>query len=349
MTPVPDTMRAVVVRAFSDPQLYSIETIATPAARPGEVVIAVDTAAINFGDTLIASGRYQVRPDPPFVPGSEGSGVVAAIGAGVHAFAPGDRVACCGFVGNARVDRRIAGMFAEYTAVLPANLVRMPDTVALEPAALFRSNAETSAFGLYKGRLKADETLLVLGAGGGTGFAAVQLGKLAGARVIASASTEARRAIALSGGADVAIDSNDPEWRARVSELTGGRGPDVIYDPVGGAGTERAFRSLGWDGRLIVIGFAAGSIPSMPTNLALMKGISLVGANLLQGQHYEPDHCSAESHRLMALFGEGKLSVPPVARRYTLDQAAEALADVARGEAAGRVVIKIADLDGERT
>lgn len=348
MSALPAMMRAVVVRAWSDPQTYVVDTIPTPPARPGEVVFAVDTAAINFGDTLIASGRYQVRPDPPFVPGTEGSGVVVAVGDGASGFAVGDRVACCGFVGNARADRRIAGVFAEYAAVRPANLVRLPGGVGLEPVALFRSNMETSAFGLYKGRLKAGETLLVLGASGGTGFAAVQLGKLAGARVIASASTHAKRAIALSAGADAAIDSNDPEWRARVNELTGGRGLDMVYDPVGGAATERAFRSLGWDGRLIVIGFAAGSIPAIPANLALMKGVSLVGANLLQGQHYEPEHCFAESRRLMALFGEGKLSVPPIAKRYALDQAADALADVARGQTAGRVVLKIADLEGER-
>lgn len=345
MSGLPPAMRAAVVEEWSDPQSFVVRDIATPVVRPGEIVFAVDTAAINFGDTLIATGRYQVRPVLPFVPGTEASGIVAAVGEGVEGFVPGDRVAACGFVGDARVDRRIVGSFGEYAAARPENLVHVPDSVSLEQAALFRSNTETSAFALYKGRLAAGETLLVLGAGGGTGVAAVQLGKIAGARVIASASSPEKRAIALAAGADIAIDSRDPDWRKRVDEITGGRGLDVVYDPVGGEMTEKAFRALGWDGRLIVVGFAAGPIPSIPANLALLKGASMVGANLLQGQKYEPEHCAAESRRLMALFGEGRLSVPPVGRRYSLSDIAGALADVAAGQTAGRIVVSISDLE----
>ena len=173
--------------------------------------------------------------------------------------------------------------------------------------------------------------------------AAVQLGKLAGARVIASASSEEKRAIALAAGADTTIDSGDPAWRKRIDALTGGRGVDVVYDPVGGPGTERAFRALAWDGRLLVVGFAAGSIPSIAANLALMKGASLVGANLLQGLKYEPDHCAREARRLIDLFGQGRLSVPPVAHRYPLKALDAALAEAATGRTAGRIVITVGE------
>ncbi|WP_157219400.1 NADPH:quinone oxidoreductase family protein [Flavisphingomonas formosensis] len=343
MTDVPATMRAAVVRRWASPPCFAIEQVPTPVPSPGELVFRVHTAAINFGDTLIASGGYQVRPDLPFVAGTEASGTVVAVGEGVSGFAPGDRIAACGFVGDARADRRIVGAFAEYAMVKPANAVHLAGGVPLEQGALFRSNMETSAFALYKGRLQAGETLLVLGASGGTGHAAVQLGKLAGARVIASASSEAKRAIALAAGADVAIDSGDPEWRGRVDALTGGRGLDVVYDPVGGLATERAFRALAWDGRLLVVGFAAGAIPSIPANLPLLKGASLIGANLLQGLKYEPEHCAREAVRLMDLFGQGRLSVPPVARRYPLEELDAALADSASGRTAGRVVITIGE------
>lgn len=346
MNGLPSTMRAAIIREWAAPPAFSMETVPTPTLRPGEVIFRVHTAVVNFGDSLIASGRYQVRPDLPFAAGTEASGTVVAVGEGVSGFAPGDRVAATGFVGDARVDRRIVGAFADYAAVLPAGLVKLGDGVPIEQAALFRSAFETSAFALYKGRLKAGETLLVLGASGGTGFAAVQLGRLAGARVIASASSEEKRAIARAAGADEAIDSRDPEWRARVAALTDGRGVDVVYDPVGGDATERAFRALAWDGRLLVVGFAAGAIPAIPANLALLKGASLVGANLLQGQKFEPEHCKREARRLMQLFGEGRLSVPPVARRYPLERVGEALAEVAAGQTAGRIVIGIEEANG---
>lgn len=334
-------MQAVVVREWSDPQNFPVEDRPVPQPGPGELLVAVHTAAVNFGDTLIATGRYQVKPDLPFVPGSECSGVVEAVGDGVSAFAPGDRIAACGFVGDSRRDRRILGSFTERAIVPVGNAVRLPEGVGLEDAALFRSNTETSYFALQKGNLKAGETLLVLGAGGGTGFAAVQLGKLMGARVIASASSPEKREIALSAGADLAIDSRDPQWRERLKEVTEGRGPDVVYDPVGGDATEPAFRALAWGGRLLVVGFAAGRIPAIPVNLALLKGTSLIGVNLLEGQRFEPETVAANSRQLMTWFGEGRLKVPPVGRRYPLAEAGEALAAVAGGKVSGRVVISI--------
>lgn len=335
-------MKAVLVREWSDPQTFPLEDVEIPLPGPGELLVAVDTAAVNFGDSLIATGRYQVRPRLPFVPGSECSGIIEAVGQGVRDFAPGDHVAACGFIGDARKDARILGAFAERIVIPAANAVRVPLHIALDRAALFRSNSETSLYGLQRGGLKAGETLLVLGASGGTGFAAVQLGKWMGARVIASASSEAKRALALVGGADVAIDSRDPEWRARVKELTGGRGIDVVYDPVGGDATEQAFRALAWGGRLVVIGFAAGSIPAIPANLALLKGASMVGANLLEAQRLEPERAAANSAELMALFAAGKLTVPPIARRYSLAEVGQALDAVASGKIAGRIVVDVA-------
>lgn len=335
-------MKAVMVREWSEPQNFFIEDIAIPTPGPGEILASVHTAAVNFGDTLIATGRYQVKPRLPFIPGSECSGVVEAVGTGVTAFAPGDRIAACGFIGDSRLDRHILGTFAEYIVMPSANAVRLPDGVSLADAALFRSNTETSYHALQVGRLRAGETLLVLGAGGGVGFAAVQLGKMIGARVIASASAQDKRDIALAGGADAAIDSYDPDWRARVREVTNGRGIDVVYDPIGGDATERAFRSLAWGGRLLVVGFAAGRIPALPANLPLLKGASLVGVNLLEAQRFEPEKTANNSRELMELFASGKLKVPPIGRSYPLAEALQAIKAVAEGEVAGRVVIDIA-------
>jgi NADPH2:quinone reductase len=232
---------------------------------------------------------------------------------------------------------------AEFAAIPAQNAVRVPKAGRLEQAALFRSNAETSAFALRKAVLAPGETLLVLGAGGGTGYSAVQLGKLAGARVLASASSPEKRAIALEAGADAAVDSGAADWREQVAAFAGPDGVDVVYDPLGGAQTERAFRTLGWNGRHLMVGFAAGEIPSLPCNLPLLKGASLVGANLLQAQKFEPQACAREAERLMALFGEGRLGAPPIGRRYSLDQVAEAYAAVASGTVAGRVVVRVGE------
>lgn len=333
-------MKAAVVREFKDEPIEFTE-LPVPEPEAGEMLVKVDTAGVVLGETLIARGLYQVQPHLPFVPGCEYSGTVVETGRDLKGFAVGDRVAVNGFIGDSRVTRRIVGSLAEYSAVPPENVVKLPDSVPLEKAALFRSNNETSYFGLYKGNLKPGETLLVLGASGGVGFAAVTLGKLMGARVIASCSSEEKRQIALAGGADVAIDSLAEDWREQVEELTGGKGLDVVYDPVGGSQTERAFRALGWDGRLVVIGFAAGSIPKIPANLPLLKGASLVGGNLLQGTKFEPEVVYEQRRQLMQWFGEGKIQVPPITRRYTLEEAQKAYLEIAQGKTAGRIVIKM--------
>jgi NADPH2:quinone reductase len=335
-------MKAVVVREWSDPQRFTLEERDVPLPGAGELLVAIHTAAINFGDTLIATGRYQVKPSLPFTPGTECSGIVLTVGQGVDGFDPGDPVAACGFIGDARKHARILGSFAEQIIVPVANALKAPAHIPLDQLALFRSNAETSLLGLQKGRLAAGETLLVLGAGGGTGLAAVQLGKIMGARVIASASSDEKRGLALAAGADVAIDSQATDWRDQVRDLTDRRGIDVVYDPVGGEATERAFRALAWDGRLVVIGFAAGPIPAIPANLALLKGASMVGVNLLEALRFEPERVASNRSWLMTQFGEGRLTVPPIARRYALSDAAEALRAVSSGEIAGCVVVDVA-------
>jgi len=334
-------MRAVRVTEFTDPQEYIIEEIPTPTPGPGELLVAIHTAAINFGDTLIATGRYQVRPKRPFTPGAEFSGTVVAVGDSVTEFEQGDRIAAMGFVGSSRSNERIMGGCAEMAIVPVRNALRLFESIELEQAALFRSNTETAYFGLVEGRLRMGETLLVLGASGGTGYAAVALGKLMGARVIASASTETKRNIALAAGANIAIDNNAPDWRAQVDAFAGPNGVQVVYDPVGGDYTERAFRTLGYGGRHLVIGFAAGTIPKLPVNLPLMKGASLVGANLLRAWENDPISIERNAKFLIGLFARREISVPPVARRYTLTETAEAMRDVASGKTAGRVVISV--------
>jgi NADPH2:quinone reductase len=334
-------VKAIVIREWNDPQKFPLEEVEEPTAAPGEVVIAVHTAAIVFGDMLVATGRYQVKPTLPFTPGAECSGVIEAVGEGVSEFKVGDRVAAIGFVGNSREGRLILGSCREKVALPVWNVVKIPDNVDLERASLFRSNTETSYLGLQQGQLKAGETLLVLGAGGGTGYAAVELGKAMGARVIGSASSEEKRAIARQAGADFTIDTRASDWRAQVEAIVGKKGVDVVYDPTGGDMSELAFRTLGYGGRFVVIGFAAGTIPKLPLNLPLMKQAFVVPANLLRAYEMEPDRCADNARYLMGLLGEGKLTVPPVAKRYSLEQAGEAYADVAAGKTAGRVVITI--------
>lgn len=334
-------MKAVVVRDW-DRKSFLVEEVADPKPDVDQVTIAVHTAAVNFGDVLIATGRYQVQPLLPFIPGTEGSGVIEAVGPGVTRFKPGDRVFFMGFCGKSRESRRIIGSFAEKALAPAVNVARQPEGMTHRQAALFRSNYETAFYALQVGRLQATETLLVMGAAGGTGYAAVQIAKALGATVIASVSSEAKRQIALAGGADVAIDSNAEDWRRQIDEMTAGRGVDVIYDPVGGEATERSFRALSFGGRHLVIGFAAGAIPKLPVNLPLLKGASLVGANLLRYMEICPEGAEANIRSLLDLFEKGAFKIPPVARAYSLEQAVEALDAVASGKIAGRVVIDVA-------
>jgi NADPH:quinone reductase len=335
------TMKAVMIREWTTPPQFPVEAVPDPVPGAGEVLVAVHTTGITFGDALVGSGEYQVRPKLPFTPGTECSGIVEAVGTGVTQYQPGDHVACIGFIGNSREAQRILGAYCDKVIAPLRNLVKVPKTADLEQAALFRSNAETGYFALQEGRLKPGETVIVLGAGGGTGHAAVALAKLMGATVIGSASSQDKRDIAIAAGADIAIDSNAEDWRAQVEKFVGKKGVDIIYDPIGGDQSDRAFRTLGYGGRHLVVGFAAGSIPKLALNLPLMKAASIVGANMLRGWENEPERVARSATYLMDLFGDGKLSVPPVARRYPLERAAEAVAEVRAGKTAGRIVLSI--------
>ncbi len=333
-------MKAIVIREFADPQPFPLVEIDEPEPGPGEVKVAVACVGVTFGEMLIATGKYQVLPDPPFSPGGECAGIVEAVGPGVTDFRPGDRVTALGFVGKSGRTGRTIGACREKMVVPAANLSPVPDGVDMETAALFRSNAETALLALQDGRLRAGESLLVLGAGGGTGTAAVALGKYLGARVIASASSAEKRAIALGAGADIAIDSRAEDWREQVEAAAGGK-VDVIFDPVGDSQAERAFRTLAYGGRHLVIGFAAGAIPRLPLNLPLLKSASVIGVNLLNVQEVDPARCAANTAWLLDLLKAGKLPAPVVTRRYPLAEAEAAYREVAAGETAGRIVIEV--------
>lgn len=337
-------MKAVVMRDW-DMAALTVEEVAVPEPGAGEIRIKVHTAPVSFGDTLLATGRYQVKPVLPFTPGSECSGMVDKVGPGVSEFREGDRVASMGFIGDSRRNRRIMGSYADMTVAPITNVIHAPKGVKLEQCALFRANYETAYFALKEARLVPGETVLVIGAGGGTGFGAVTIAKAMGATVIASAGTAERRALAASAGADHLVDIRANDWRAQVDAVTAGRGVDVVYDPAGGEATERGVRLLAWRGRFLVIGFAAGAIPKIALNLPLMKGGTLIGANFLRLIEMAPDEARRGSAQVAGMIERGEIALPPVVGRFRLDQAAEAIAAVQRFEGAGRIVLKLSEAD----
>jgi len=326
-------MRAVIAQAFGPPESFSVEEVAAPEPGPGEVTVAVRSVGLHFADLLISSGKYQVQPSIPFSPGSEFSGVVRALGEGVANVRVGDRVTA----------GTLGGALAEVVRVRAAGLVRLPDGMGFDEGSVFRAPYETSYHALVqRGRLAPGETVLVMGAAGAVGLAAVQLAKALGANVIASVSSEAKRAVALEGGADWVIDSGAADWREQVKTLTDGRGVDVAFDPVGGEQTERAFRSLAWKGRHLVIGFTAGQIPRLPVNLALLKGAELVGVEIRRFGLLEPEVAQENARRLAELYAQGVVR-PKIARRYPLERYVEAMQAVASGQVAGRVVVTVSE------
>ena len=323
--------KAVVAHELGPFDTFVLEERDLGAPAAGQVLIDIHTAGVSFVDVLTAQGGYQIKPPVPFVPGSEFSGVVRAVGEGVTHVAPGDRV-CAGGWGNA---------FAEQSLVPSANVLKLPDAMPLDEAAVFRVSYATAIYALLqRGQVAAGETVLVLGAGGAVGYAAVQVAKALGARVIASASSQAKRDLAVRGGADVAVDARAEDWRQQIKDLTGGKGVDVVVDPVGDAATEPAFRSLAWKGRHLVIGFAGGSIAKLPANLALLKGASLVGVDIRQFGEFEPQEAARNITRLWEMYAQGALH-PPIASRYPLARYADAMAEAAAGTSAGRVVIEM--------
>ncbi|MBK9011068.1 NADPH:quinone oxidoreductase family protein [Novosphingobium sp.] len=320
--------RGVIADAFGPPETYALRDLPERALAPNEVRVEIKAAGISYVDVLTAAGQYQVKPPLPFVPGSEAAGVVGEVGSAVTAFAPGDRVVASGW----------GGMFAEETVMHQRALRHIPDGMDLAQAAVFPVSYATAWHALVdRGQVRAGEAVLVLGAGGATGYAAVQVAKHLGARVIGSASSEAKRALALAGGADAAVEARAEDWREQVKAANGGKPVNVVFDPVGGEATDPAFRCLGWGGRHLVIGFPGG-IAALRTNLPLLKGASLVGVDIRQFGEIEPDKANANREETFRLAATGVLK-PAIARTYRLEDFAAAMADAASGQSAGRIVL----------
>lgn len=324
-------MKAVVVEHYAPIDQIGLKEIAIPEPAPGEVRIRVHAASIGFVDGLKVEGRYQTRDPLPFTPGAEFSGVVDAVAPDVAGITPGQRV-----MGAAR-----SGALADYIAVPAAAVDVMPDGLSMEAAAAFRTNYLTALYALgERGSLRAGEQLLVLGAAGGTGIAAIQVGKLLGARVIAAASTEQKRSYAASYGADAVIDYTRPDWRDVLKQLTDGHGADVIFDPVGGEVSLQAFRSIAWNGRHIVVGFAAGQIPALPFNLPLLKGGLLIGVDVAQIARREPQAQARVTAQLSAWLNDGRL-VPVVGKVFAFDDFRAAFRTMQTRAALGKMVVRI--------
>src|SRR5216117_3794974 len=306
-------MKAVVCKQYGPPESLSFEDLPSPRPGPGEAVVSVRAASVNFPDVLIIQNKYQFKPPLPFSPGSELAGVVKEVGAGVSNVRPGDRV----------IAFTTYGAFAEEVKTEAARLLPLPEKMDFVTGAAFLLTYATSDHALRdRGALKPGETLLVLGAAGGVGLAAIEIGKALGARVIACASSEDKLAVCREHGAEATINYASEDLRERVKALTEGRGVDVVYDAVGGAYTEPAFRSLAWRGRLLVVGFAAGEIPKLPLNLALLKGAAVVGVFWGDFARREPKAFAESVRQLARWYGEGRLR-PHVSQTLPLERAAE--------------------------
>lgn len=322
-------MKAVLCREFGPPESLKVEETADLSPGKGEVLVAVRACGVNFPDVLMIQGKYQFQPPMPFAPGGEVSGVIEALGEGVTDVAVGDRViASTGF-----------GGFAEQVVVEAGRVIPMPDEMNFETAAAFVMTYGTSHYALKdRAHLQAGETLLVLGAGGGVGLAAVELGKAMGARVIAAASTDEKLAICKQHGADDVINYTTEDLKERAKALTDGNGVDVVYDPVGGDYAESALRAIAWDGRFLVIGFAAGDIPRIPLNLPLLKSCQIVGVFWGAFVARDPESNRENLMELMNLFVSGKIK-PHVSMCYEFDEAGRALRDMMERRVIGKAVI----------
>ncbi|MCJ2034398.1 NADPH:quinone oxidoreductase family protein [Methylobacterium sp. J-068] len=324
-------MKALLCTRLGGPEDLDIADLTDPVPGPGEAVVRITLAALNFFDTLIIAGRYQVKPDLPFSPGGEACGVIEALGPGAEGFAVGDRV----------IVHQKFGTCRERIAVATRHLTPVPDGVSDAQAAGLTITYGTSLHALRdRARLQPDETLAVLGASGGVGLAAVELGAIMGARVIACASSPEKLDVARAHGATMTIDYAADDLRAGLRRLTEGQGVDVIYDPIGGDYAEPALRSLGWKGRYLVIGFAAGDIPRIPLNLALLKGIDIQGVHWGVFVEREPEAHAANQAQLLAWVAEGRLTAK-VHGVYPLADYAEALGILKRREAVGKVLLRL--------
>ena len=322
-------MKAVLCKQYGPPDALVFENLPSPRPGDGEVVITMKAASVNFPDVLIIQNKYQFKPPLPFSPGSELAGVVKEVGAGVKAFRPGDKVMAF----------TTYGAFAEEVKTEASRLLPLPEGMDFVHGAAFVLTYATTDHALRdRAALAAGETLLVLGAAGGVGLAAVEIGKALGARVVACASSDDKLAVCREHGADATINYATEDLRERIKALTEGRGVDVIYDSVGGPYTEPAFRSIAWRGRHLVVGFAAGDIPKLPLNLALLKGASVVGVFWGDFARREPARFADSMRQLAKWYREGRLK-PHVSETFPLEKAADALKLMAARKVKGKVVL----------
>ena len=322
-------MKAVMCQVHGLPDSLVYTDVPDPVAGKGQVVVDMKAAGVNFPDVLIIQNKYQAKPPLPFSPGSELAGVVSSIGEGVSNVKVGDSViALCGW-----------GAFAQKVVAPATGLIPMPAGLDFDTAASFTLTYGTSYHAIKdRAQLKAGETILVLGAAGGVGLAAVQIAKALGARVIAAASTEEKLAVCRASGADATINYSTEDFRERIKVLTDGKGPDVIYDPVGGDLAEPAFRSIAWRGRYLVVGFAMGDIPRLPLNLTLLKGASIVGVFWGEFTKREPAQFAAGLREMFGWMQQGKIK-PLISHRYALKDSASALNDMMNRKVTGKVII----------
>jgi len=322
-------MKAILCKQYGPPESLVLEDLPALKAGKGQVVISIKAAGVNFPDTLIIQNKYQFKPELPFSPGSECAGMVKEVGEGVTALKPGDLVMALTTFGS----------FAEEIAVKEAECIPLPKGVEFTHAAAFTLTYGTSYYALKdRAQLKSNETLLILGAAGGVGTAAIELGKIMGARVIACASSGEKLAACKHLGADEVINYETEDLRERVKQLTNENGVDVVYDAVGGKFSEPALRTLNWNGRFLVVGFAAGEIPKIPLNLTLLKGCSIVGVFWGAFMRKEPGTAFKNQVQLRAWLTSGKLK-PLISAVYPLAQAPRALNDLIERKAKGKVVL----------
>ena len=324
-------MRAVLVNQFAPVQSLRIEEVPSPSVSPGQVRVRIKAAGIGFVETLKIGGLYQTKDPLPFVPGMEFSGIVEEVGEGVSQ--PGVGMRVFGLAPR--------GALAEEISIPAGELSRIPDHLSFVQAAAVPQNYLTAFYGLRElAALRPGEFLLVLGAAGGTGTAAIKVGKMLGAYVIGAASTEEKRSFVCAQGADAAIDYTVEDWRKALKAMTGGKTMDVIFDPVGGEISPIAFRTLGWRGRHLVVGFAGGRIPALPFNIALLKGSALIGIDPAQLQRWEPD-LLAQLKNDIALSLEDRSLEPPPTQTFPLERFHEAFEAISSRRATGKIVVEM--------
>lgn len=324
-------MKAILCTEWGGPEKLSVGDAEPPSPGSGEVVIDVKAAGVNFADTVLIQGTYQLKPDFPFTPGLEVAGTVARLGEGVDNVSVGDRV-----VGIPNM-----GAFAEQVAVKAPAVVRIPDAMDFETAASFAVAYSTSHMALgYRADLKEGETLMVFGAAGGVGLTAVEIGKIMGANVIACASTQEKLDICAQRGADHLINYTNEDIRDRVKEITGGKGADVIYDPVGGAAFDAAMRSVNWEGRIVIIGFASGDFNQARTNILMVKNIAVMGFYWGSYSIHKPSAIGESMGALIRMWEDGQLK-PHISHTLPLEQAGEALALMVGRKSTGKMVLTV--------